>query len=571
MFLNLKKPAVLKLKRRRVLFVLSVCVLFSLFFSSALYAATDEEMMAEFTKLESQLKEKSVSPDEFLKSVVIKSEGDEKEFAGTIDDDVIMRRNELIKLGLDSGANANKFLEIVIRCQPSKQEGLIKMALAKGAKISEIYVKYLISLPSCELSMWMLDNLCDANFLLDLVVNKYIGSELSEQKKMVNFALERGADPNSLLQQQNGSQLSRVKPDILELLFNNEYKKIDPDLFCQYMNFMRSVGYMDGLFDDPAALWDKKHKNLNAKAASMPKIPRIVHYVWLISEKKEMDARDINNIIRTKELFSHSKETCLPGVEEWKHIVWTNDKGLFPDSVKELESNGIQVREISEIEDHLRFGKKVIELIGQKGWRGAVVDVLKYDLIYYFGGISANLNFVFTRDIEREIYTYDYLGHPTCGFDMENFFFGSKAKHPILGTLLSLIDRNLNNPPKYAAIDKSKPQDLGMATTTPLRLAYYKSANNGTVDVIYPYFASYEFADNGTVEYHKESSNQNGICVGGDIDIIKKYVDCDIEFFFSEYRDRYLMEHNICGTDDQAFGDRWRYYRESWVEEEEEE
>ena len=85
-----------------------------------------------------------------------------------------------------------------------------------------------------------------------------------------------------------------------------------------------------------------------------------------------------------------------------------------------------------EIEDYLKRGKQVRELIEQEDW-GMASDLLRYDIVYYMGGVYADVNFVFTRDVEPEIYKYDFFNHSVYGFYMENSFFGAKANHPILG------------------------------------------------------------------------------------------------------------------------------------------
>jgi len=95
MFCNFKKSILLQ--RRHILFAVSFCTLFSLLFSSVLFAAVDEE----FTKLENQLKEKTLNPDEFIKSSIqtsVQSYSYETRVYG-VNDALLKRRNELIRLG----------------------------------------------------------------------------------------------------------------------------------------------------------------------------------------------------------------------------------------------------------------------------------------------------------------------------------------------------------------------------------------------------------------------------------------------------------------------------------------
>ena len=111
MFFILKKSNLLQ--KQSALYALFFCVFFSLF-STTTFATTYKE--EEFAKLENQLKEKVIKPDDFLMSVIQTSPEtynyEKKVFI--IDDDLVKRRNELVQLGLDYGANANHFLEKII-------------------------------------------------------------------------------------------------------------------------------------------------------------------------------------------------------------------------------------------------------------------------------------------------------------------------------------------------------------------------------------------------------------------------------------------------------------------------
>ncbi len=184
--------------------------------------------------------------------------------------------------------------------------------------------------------------------------------EAIEKNKIedVKELLQNGADPNDeaifSLIEENADQ----DPKIVELLFNNNYKKLDPSLYCQHeINKLLAMRNMEltNIFDilpSPSKVSEVKYKNLNAKAAAYPKIPRILHHVWVTNEetKKEIPKEDIQHVLDTDKIFSQSKQ-------RWEHIVWTNDKSLIPNSVKELESKGVQVRELTEIKKYFRLGR----------------------------------------------------------------------------------------------------------------------------------------------------------------------------------------------------------------------
>jgi len=502
--------------------------------------------------LAKQILDGSFDPNKFLELVMnvgVNGTYNENGIYGA-DNDLIKRRNELVELALGyAGADKNEFLGMVVNRQPVNQEDLINIALAKGAKFSDMKIEYLSSLPSLELAMQILDNSFDATSFLNLILEvppTHSYSEfLSKQTELVIFALKKGADPNRLIQTDELNDLDLdimvINPKILELLFNNEYKKIDPNLFCKWLAFAKAENSKEKV----EYSFDSKYKNLAAKAGLVPRIPRILHQIWVTNSerRREISAEDIQHILDAEKVF-------LQSGQKWEHIVWTNDKSLIPISVEKLESNGIKVREISEIENHLKYGEKVRELIEQEEW-GMASDLFRYDIVYYMGGVYADVNFVFTRDVESEIYKYDFFNHSVDDFDMENSFFGAKAHHPILGETLSLVDENLNHPSKYlvAVRQKKSRKATDITTYIPFNVAYYKAANNGTVDVMYP-------------AHYKESPDQNiqdnGICVRDSIDVIKKYTNCE-QCLLDFYREqKKLYEHtedrDICGTEEHVYG-----------------
>jgi hypothetical protein len=170
--------------------------------------------------------------------------------------------------------------------------------------------------------------------------------------------------------------------------------------------------------------------------------------------------------------------------QKWEHVVWTNDKKLFPKSVESLEKAGIRVREISEVEKNLKLIKNIRALIEAKEL-GMAVDALRYDLIYLLGGISADLGYMFERSVEVDIHRFDFFNQGTGSFlAFENYFFAAKANHPILKRVLDLVDMNLNRPPSY--LDPSFGAPTNGTTYYPLMMAYYGAANQSTCDVIYP-------------------------------------------------------------------------------------
>ena len=101
-----------------------------------------------------------------------------------------------------------------------------------------------------------------------------------------------------------------INPKTLELLFNNEYKKIDPDLFCKYLEFMQSEKSKEVRYS-----LDSKYKNLAAKAGLVPRIPRVLHQIWVTNSKRrrEISAEDMQHILDAEKVF-------LQSGQKWEHI-----------------------------------------------------------------------------------------------------------------------------------------------------------------------------------------------------------------------------------------------------------
>lgn len=378
----------------------------------------------------------------------------------------------------------------------------------------------------------------DANLLLQIVATQHYQNQAGYQvwidffnrDRLINLALERGADPNYLISEifpldqvdYYVAHPDQVQPEQIEklvlfnkignigLLLKNNFKKMDQGLYFKMRRLANRCGWFNNR-DNKLYYWindflvdavdhweekvifvnEKKHKNLAINVTSTLKIPRTLHHIWLTNavQKREIAEEDIKNLLLTKELFSHAASG-----EKWEQIVWTNDKSLIPHSVETLESTGIKVREISEVTNHLKLSKEVKKLIEYGLW-GMASDTLRYDLINYFGGVYADLNYVFARNVEAEIYRYDFfvaddeIDYSHCEnrcLRFENSLFGSKANHPVLNAVLSLVDRNLNHPPEYMRSYAMDIKSLTDAKTwEPFFFAYYKSANTeGNIDVV---------------------------------------------------------------------------------------
>ena len=314
--------------------------------------------------------------------------------------------------------------------------------------------------------------------------------EIAIQKELVKYALDNGADANMLIvgERDQFMPLNRAKnPEIIELLQQHEAKcdpreKLEREFYTQErLKYILSYKKIS----------EDNIKNINAPRAEINKIPYNLFQVWFTHPEtpREMISKDIDIVLETHQLLAQDNIT-------WNHVVWTNDKSLIPNSVSILEENGVAVREISKIQPELRLFPEIMEFIEKKKW-GVASDTARYNLVYKFGGVYADLNFKFFRSPEDELHKYDFITMGT------NDFFAAKAEHPILSSLLNTVEENLVNPPLYIQEIIPDCQKTLAMTYEPFMygLSYTKESNkNGNVDIIYDYLPAYTIDENGDVK-----------------------------------------------------------------------
>jgi len=274
-------------------------------------------------------------------------------------------------------------------------------------------------------------------------------------------------------------------------------------------------------------------------------MPYNMFHIWLTSpdSPREIRPQDMENAIKTKALFEQSSKT-------WEHVVWTNDLDLIPESVKKLNYAGIQVKSICDYQDDIELLNLVESAIESKKW-GIASDTLRYGLINEFGGVYADINFIFNRDLVEETHKYNFFTMTYEHYYIDNFIFGASANHPIIKNILSQVERNLVNPPSYIADIEEQDSSIitDMATANPIYIAYYNEANkNGNVDVVYPLYHQrffYEAYDarlgrNERVEYQTSYD--------------KKYEDVCASNSISKQINEYLDVYEICAGETFNFG-----------------
>ncbi len=279
---------------------------------------------------------------------------------------------------------------------------------------------------------------------------------------------------------------------------------------CGVQNYaMWADNCIEGYLDYPEKLLDKKHRYLQGQTVSsdVPKIPQVLHHIWLTHplSPREIDSQDINQVIKNK-IAVFCEDGC------WEHIVWVNDPSLIPYSVEILEASGVSVRSIHDYSEELNNYQIIQELIELQQW-GMASDALRYSIIELFGGVYADLNFVFSRNLTHEVYHYDFFGQDLGVANpafAHNCCFGAKPHHPILKRATEIIARNFSpNRPDYLLQLEGKISTVSFtvyATAYAISMAYIDKAHeSNTVDVLYPYFKMPNSPDLTLSDYYQSN------------------------------------------------------------------
>ncbi len=223
---------------------------------------------------------------------------------------------------------------------------------------------------------------------------------------------------------------------------------------------------------------EKMHEASQKEKLDRNSIPNVLHHIWLThpDNPREIFAGDLQTVLKNKKLFSKDPV-------KWRHIVWTNDTSLIPNSTKTLEKEGIEVISIQDHRDNIELFNLIMGLIDLRLF-GAASDILRYSILNHMGGVYVDLNFIFHKRIYETLFKYDFLIQ-----DTRNNFFASKPKHIILQKTLEKINKISNNLSDYFGEDQFSTIQY---THHPFIWAILKNANiDQNVDFYLDYYYFY--------------------------------------------------------------------------------
>jgi len=396
-------------------------------------------------------------------------------------------------------------------------------------------------------------------------------SEFSQEKIEIQEELIKASFELSghtrLTSEELHQALMSSRRELIEYLIDNNRFNIDCDIIKKILEQQQEAWHHianevpEEFSSDPALLLSYKYRNLSAKEGNDTKIPPILHHIWLTSadSPKQVREQDIANAIKTHKMLTSSLK------HNWTQIVWVNDKSLLKESVEKLEAEGIKVREVSEVGDHLYNYDIFQEQLSKKYW-GLSTDILRYDLVNYMGGVYADINYIFSKAPDRELNTYDFFSvtySPNYMLSIDNFIFGAKPYHPVIKKTQEIVERNFNNPPPYieAVYNQSINHFTDLATANPIGFGYFNAAHqDGNVDVIYPRWSSHDrnnnYYGNQDIDYERDmndmvNTNVNLYCPDLNHSMQKMQED---KMKRLEYMS-YVMGNEFCPADDYIIGE----------------
>jgi hypothetical protein len=476
----------------------------------------------------------------------------------------IEANNDIVFKKSANSLNPDKFLKKILAgyWNEDQEDFLVKMliiAIEQGADLNTISGEHLEISRSVKIIDALKEHIIDKFGASILLYQASISSINSNDENynikysLIKYALERGANVNLNFSGATVLEIMGYDDKVVELLKSYGAKAADTQLQELYQNDLHH------LLLKPSLVFEMKYKNLNAQESVEAKMPYTLHHIWLThpDNPKEIRPQDIQNAIHSHEVFANSDV-------KWTQVVWSNDPTLIPNSVQVLAEYGIEVRSLYDYKEEFSLFDLVESLIEKKKW-GMASDILRYDLIGNMGGVYADINYIFLRDVTHEALTYNYFTNTYGSYYLDNFFFGASKGHPILHETIQLVARNMFNPPKYLSdiYNQDSRVITDMGTANPTFVAYYKMANrDGNIDVAYP---KAKIA-NHILNYEQTLKGEESV----DDQLVRS---AEIELFFERFREddfansyqcqhdellckfvSYLYMNEICGSDEFLIG-----------------
>lgn len=247
--------------------------------------------------------------------------------------------------------------------------------------------------------------------------------------------------------------------------------------FCmEYRNAAAQIILFRTLYNQLAPLLETQQ--------NVTRIPHIIHHIWLGSALPEK--------------YIAWRETWMDHHPDWTFILWTdNDKNYHHGLVTTAQTlaDNMNKKITSIVIDIRDFPLQTKNLIARADNYGQRSDILRYEILYRFGGMYVDTDFSCLQSFSPLHNAYDfYIGIQPLETNLVQLgigLVGSIPKHPILAyTLEQLANYDTNN-----AI---------VLATGPLfftKMFHAKAGRDGYRDIAFPATYFYPWNYESTDEY----------------------------------------------------------------------
>ncbi|MEO1399833.1 MAG: glycosyltransferase [Cyanobacteria bacterium J06635_1] len=146
-----------------------------------------------------------------------------------------------------------------------------------------------------------------------------------------------------------------------------------------------------------------------------PRIPKIIHQIWIGSRA-------------IPDQLQKYRQTWIKHHPDWEYKLWTND----------------------DLKEYQFLNEELGRLFEQSLTLGERVDILRYDIMYQYGGIYADCDCICLKPFDIFVHSYDFFAgifQPMFASQkhamfLQNCLIGTKPQHPIIHKLSSILLEN---------------------------------------------------------------------------------------------------------------------------------
>ena len=269
-----------------------------------------------------------------------------------------------------------------------------------------------------------------------------------DESSFVNLSLTEGVFQLSVSKSSESARASITDLILLNNYLdqsNREFYETDSE-YAQYSRpleyFYRQAGLTRGDVQAKRQILVERSKEIvshigDSSIFSDQGMPRIIHRIWYTHDEAPQE-------IARKRLDHYLMQVAKHN--DFKHILWVRNKDRVPNTVDIVQRSGlpVSIREISEIWPEIR-GKAAIDRCYRNRKIVAITDILRFNLIYLFGGIYADMGI--QLEIDPKIITDNFTSVSLReGAIYGTSMVGGTKSHAVFNQILEYVD-NIDRTP----------------------------------------------------------------------------------------------------------------------------